>query len=230
MKRLAVFSMFLWLGIMGASAQKDNCDVNGDGVVNIADVVYVVDHVLGKHDPVAVDLGLPSGRKWADRNVGASKPEEHGGYYAWGEIEEKYLYSQSNYKYYINNKYQNLGEISGTQYDVAYVKSGGKWCMPKMSDYQELLYYCVSEWTTVNNVKGYKLTSKVNGNSIFLPVTGYLSTSSNVLEGYYWSSTENTTNTSNVSVNMLFFSNENIRMAKGLSRYLGYAVRPVVNK
>ena len=53
MKKIGLLVAFLWLGIMGASAQKDNYDVNGDGVVNIMDVIYVVDHVLGKHDPVA---------------------------------------------------------------------------------------------------------------------------------------------------------------------------------
>lgn len=96
MKKISLLVAFLWLGIMGASAQpKDNCDVNGDGVVNILDVIYVVDHVLGNHEPQAVDLGLPSMTKWASFNVGASKPEEYGDFYAWGEMEVKEEYNQA---------------------------------------------------------------------------------------------------------------------------------------
>ena len=82
-----------------------------------------------------VDLGLPSGLIWAGWNVGASSPEQYGGYYAWGELEEKDDYTLSNYQYY-NDKnydgkldketeYEYLGdEISGTQYDVARHKWG----------------------------------------------------------------------------------------------------------
>ena len=77
----------------------------------------------------AVDLGLSV--KWAPWNVGASTPEEYGGYYAWGETVEKATYNESSYQYYKNDGYVDIGsEISGTPYDVAHVKWGGDWRMP----------------------------------------------------------------------------------------------------
>lgn len=199
MKRVALFLAFLWLGIIGASAQVDRCDVNGDGEVDISDVTYVVDHILGRgHANVltgeAIDLGLPSGTKWASCNIGATKPEEYGGYYAWGETEEKEVYNGSTYKYNQNGSYVNLGsDISGTEYDVAHVKWGGKWCMPTLDDIKELLHNCTSEWTTLNGVYGRKFTSNINGNSIFLPAAGYRWTGGLRYageNGHYWSSTQ----------------------------------------
>ena len=144
--------------------------------------------------PRMIDLGLPSGTKWASCNVGASKPEDFGGYFAWGETEEKNVYSENTYKYYQNDKFVSLGsDISGTEYDVAHVKWGGKWCMPTLDDIKELLDNCTSEWTTLNGVNGRKFTSKINGNSIFLPAAGlrwrgdlYYAGE----DGYYWSSTQ----------------------------------------
>ena len=92
MKRVLLFFATLWLGIMGASAQSYHYDVNNDGEININDVVALVNKILGKDNPgegagieaggEAIDLGLPSGTKWASCNVGATKPEEYGGYYA----------------------------------------------------------------------------------------------------------------------------------------------------
>ena len=81
----------------------------------------------------AVDLGLPSGTLWASWNVGATAPEESGGYYAWGETEEKTSYTEDTYKYYdqTTQEYINIGEeISGTEYDVAHVMWGDGWRMP----------------------------------------------------------------------------------------------------
>lgn len=88
MKRLFFFFATLWLGIMGASAQKYHYDVNNDGSVNITDAIAVINKTLGKDNPgdfffaEAVDLGLPSGTKWASCNIGATKPEEYGSYFA----------------------------------------------------------------------------------------------------------------------------------------------------
>ena len=81
----------------------------------------------------AVDLGLPSGTKWAPWNVGASKAEEYGAYYAWGETEEKEVYMSYTYIP------QDIGtDITGTEYDVAHVKWGGPWKMPTLDQVQEL--------------------------------------------------------------------------------------------
>ena len=121
----------------------------------------------------AIDLGLPSGTKWASCNVGANKPEEYGDYYAWGETTTKKEYTYDNYLYYKNGKYLNIGaDISGTQYDVARAKWGGKWRIPTKDEVEELVDNCKYEWTTLNGVKGGKFTGP-NGNSIFLPAAGY---------------------------------------------------------
>lgn len=122
----------------------------------------------------AIDLGLPSGTLWASCNVGASKPEEFGGYYAWGETEEKNEYSAKTYKYCNGTEEtcHDLGEsICGTKYDVAYVKWGGNWQMPSRDQFEELKKNCTSQITTLNSVKGIKFTGS-NGNSIFLPAAG----------------------------------------------------------
>ena len=135
----------------------------------------------------AVDLGMPSGTKWASCNVGATKPEECGGYYAWGETEEKvnytdvtYLYSRGedidlDGEYEEKERYKYLGpDISGTQYDVAHVKWGGDWRMPTMQQFKELLANCTSQWTSLNGKIGCKFISKINGSSIFFPAYRYL--------------------------------------------------------
>lgn len=120
----------------------------------------------------AIDLGLSV--KWASYNVGASSPEDYGGYYAWGETEEKSDYTESTYKYYDskNDKYIDIGSsISGTQYDVARVKWGGSWRMPTHAEQVELYDKCTTQWTTYNGVNG-RLVTGPNGNSIFLPAAG----------------------------------------------------------
>lgn len=147
-----------------------------------------------KIDAVAVDLGLPSGTLWADRNVGANSPEDYGGYYACGETEEKEVYDWSTYTHCDGSPEtcHDIGSnIAGTQYDVAHVKWGGSWKMPTRDQMKELVKKCTSEWTTVNGVNGRKFTGP-NGNSIFLPASGlrwageiyYVGT-----WGRYWSST-----------------------------------------
>ena len=238
MKRVLLFFATLWLGIMGASAQSNKYDLNDDGVVNVTDVIQLVNYILGKENGSqggqdtheAVDLGLPSGTKWATCNVGASKPEEYGGYYAWGETEEKEVYDESTYKYYQNGEYVNLGsDISGTKYDVARQKWGGNWCMPTKDDIKELLDNCTSEWTTLNGVNGRKFTSNINGNSIFLPAAGYrwLGDLGYAGEnGYYWSSTQNPDYSDGAYY--LYFYSGNARWRYYLDRFSGQSVRPVV--
>lgn len=132
-----------------------------------------------------VDLGLPSGLKWAAYNVGATKPEEYGGCYAWGEIEEKSNYSWATYKWcngsertmtkYCTDSWSGTVDNKTTldlEDDVAHVKWGGDWRMPTTDEQRELLNNCDLEWTTLNGVKGYKVIGP-NGNTIFLPAVGY---------------------------------------------------------
>ena len=135
-----------------------------------------------------VDLGLPSGIKWATCNVGADSPEEYGDYYAWGETETKSEYTEDNCSTYG----EQMSDISGNaRYDVARKKWGGTWRIPTKAEQQELLDNCEWEWTTQNGVNGYKVTGP-NGNHIFLPAAGCRygsSLGSAGSLGYYWGST-----------------------------------------
>lgn len=115
----------------------------------------------------AIDLGLPSGTKWASCNVGATKPEEYGDLFAWGETETKSIFSDRNYKFS-----HNIGnDIAGTKYDVAHMKWGGGWRMPTKAQMEELVEKCKVSQTSINGVKGV-LVKGPNGRSIFLPAAG----------------------------------------------------------
>ena len=135
-----------------------------------------------------VDLGLPSGLKWATCNVGATAPEQYGDYYSWGEVETKTAYNSNN----CSTMYQQIDDFSGDpQYDVARKKWGDAWRMPTKEEQEELLNNCTWELTTVNGFSGYKVTGP-NGNSIFLPAAGYYYDTYVNFDGYYggyWSST-----------------------------------------
>lgn len=132
-----------------------------------------------------VDLGLPSGTKWATCNVGANTPEEYGDFYAWGETETKSEYTKEN----CVTCGESIDDISGNpNYDVARAKWGGSWRMPTKEEIIELIENCTWKWTVQNNVSGYKVTGS-NGNSIFLPAI--VDSSDVILRwlGSYWGST-----------------------------------------
>ena len=112
-----------------------------------------------------VDLGLPSGLKWATCNVGANSIEETGGLYGWGN-DNPNCTSEAKCYYPCNNPPQN---ISGTQYDVARKIMGAPWRIPTQKDFQELMDNCSLELGENNRVKGYFFISKKNSNRIFLP-------------------------------------------------------------
>ena len=152
------------------------------------DTVYIP---VADHSPdgvLAVDLGLPSGIKWASCNVGATTPEGYGDLYAWGEVKTKEAYSWSTYKYangsegtltkycndstYGNNGFKDNKTTLNLGDDAAYVNWGGAWRMPTDAEWGELLDNCTWTWTTQNNVNGYSVTSNTNSNSIFLPAAG----------------------------------------------------------
>ena len=141
----------------------------------------------GNHE--YVDLGLSV--KWATCNVGATKPEEYGDYFAWGETQPKDYYDWSTYKW-CNGRYNTLtkyctnsdcGTIDNKTVleaadDAARANWGGSWRMPTKAEQDELRNNCTWTWTTQNGVNGYKVTSKSNGNSIFLPAAGHRAGSS----------------------------------------------------
>ena len=189
-----------------------------------------------------VDLGLPSGVKWATCNVGASSPGEYGGYYAWGETEEKEDYSWSTYKWFSGNIYSkytftkyntntSMGVVDNKtvlepEDDVAHVKWGGSWRMPTLDELKELLDNCTWSRTTQNGVDGYKVTGS-NGNSIFLSAAGYRNGTGvyyKVSHGFCWSSSLD--GNSNLYAFYLYFGSGG-HVWGNSSRYYGQSVRPV---
>ena len=172
-----------------------------------------------------VDLGLPSGLKWASCNVGATKPEEHGNHYAWGETTTKNSYTSDNHTYSSNTSTLPLNK------DAAAVNMGGSWRMPTTEEQKELIDECTWTWTDDYNgtgVAGRIGTSKINGNSIFLPAAGYrhyinLNYAGGV--GNYWSNSCNTGNS--YDAYCLYFNNNDLDKDDYVRRYYGLSVRGV---
>ncbi len=146
------------------------------------DSITFEDPVMGNFD--YVDLGLPSGTLWAECNVGAETPEGFGTYFAWGEVEPKEEYWWTTYKYcngtedvmlkyFVSKDDSGLMELQPED-DAATFNWGEEWQMPSDSQIGELIdgAYTNIEWTTQNGVAGLKITSRFNGNSIFLPAAG----------------------------------------------------------
>ena len=176
----------------------------------------------------AVDLGLPSGLKWANMNVGASSPEGYGNYYAWGETTTKSNYTEGSYQYHNGSSYINIGSnISGTRYDVARSQWGGNWRLPTAAEMQELKDRCTWTWTTYQGVPGYKVTGP-NGNSIFLPAAG-CRYGTEIYDrgsyGYYWSGTLYESYFSCYAYFLSFYSSDHYVFS--YYREYGHTVRPV---
>ena len=198
--------------------------------------------------PTAVDLGLSV--KWASFNVGATKPEESGNYYAWGETEPKTTFSYNEYQWVdgASGKYTkyNYDSSEGTvdnkftldaEDDVAHVKLGGKWRMPTATEMEELLDTRNNDgyrWEakSVNGVPGFEITCLSNHNSIFLPFSGYIS--SNHLSGFaqYWTASLSEYYPYNAEAGSIEVSTWGDEVyyyyyLDGLYRYTGVPVRPV---
>lgn len=187
-----------------------------------------------------VDLGLPSGLKWATCNIGASSPEGNGSYYAWGETARKSKYDWDTYKWcngtqesltkynydsslgLVDNKYRL--ELSD---DAARKNWGSTWRLPTLEEFIELKKNCTVEWTSQNGKIGLKYISKANGKSIFLPAGGW-SNISNVFwndhNGNYMTST---LCTESPCVGMLCRIYSRGAFEDGLIRCYGISVRPV---
>ena len=227
-------------------------DVNEDGTVDVADIATVIDIMAGggtndpypdpepsytscpdDNHPHAIDLGLPSGTKWACCNVDASTPEQYGGYYAWGEKETKNVYSWETYDYYSNDDANHLDigtDIAGTIYDVATEKWGTVWSIPSVEQCREFVNNTTSEWVSQNNVFGRKFVGS-NGGYVFIPAAGrYIDDKlkSSGDYGYYWSSTLGDNGLENARV--LNFNSEEIHIYRNAYRYHGRTVRPVRTK
>jgi len=134
---------------------------------------------------VAVDLGLPSGTKWADCNLGAESPEQYGDYFRFGETTALTKDAEGY-------KIMNLGnDIAGTEYDAATAIMGENWRIPTFKQVNELLNNCSAQWQTREGINGMCLTGK-NGKSIFIPSAGRLKKTINGLfnnekdKGFCW--------------------------------------------
>lgn len=147
-------------------------------------------------DIIPIDLGLPSGTLWANMNVGATSPDDPGGYYAWGETETKDSYDAKNYAHFTGSTIKEIGNnIAKTQYDVAHVKWGKNWHMPTKEQFEELMKYCT--WTLEERDKSYGFLIKANnqaGKSIFLPAAGNragsdLPSGDMEIQSAYWTAT-----------------------------------------
>ena len=195
---------------------------------------------------MAVDLGLPSGTLWADRNVGADTPEDYGDYFAWGETKGfksgKSDFSWSTYlfcngskdeltKYCLSSSFGYHGFVDNKEEldmsdDAASVNWDKNWRMPSFDQIKELLAKCLWTRTTSNGVNGYRVTGP-NGNSIFLPAAGYRRAGEVCYAGssaYYWSRSLSSLNSNDAYC--LYFNSDYFSWDYNF-RYSGESVRPV---
>ena len=155
----------------------------------------------GNH-PHMIDLGLPSGTKWACCNVGANSPSERGDHFAWGETTPKSYFRLNNYKWYANGDDHNIlkyccnsdyGTVDNRpelklEDDAAYVNWGLEWETPSLNQIFELVDNCTTEWATVNGTGGYIFKSNSNDNAIFFPLPGWNPRGTGLdAVGNYWS-------------------------------------------
>ena len=194
-----------------------------------------------------VDLGLPSGILWATCNIGADKPEDCGDYFAWGDTLPKEHYDWKSYPYccYANDRYELTKYCTDTCWgfngfadhltvlepvdDAATVRWGEGWRMPTKEDFGELFQNTTYVWTTQNGMEGRLLTGS-NGNSIFLPATGFFLNDGLICTGLglYWSSSLQTGN--QMSAWSFHFDYEDCHVCGTYERNRGQCVRAVYAK
>ena len=195
--------------------------------------------------PQYVDLGLPSGLKWAKCNVGAEKETDYGYYFQWGETTPDTDYTWADYKYCngssttmtkyctdsLNGTVDNRTKLEDED-DAARANMGGDWRMPTQTEIQELLENTENEWIFDYNgtgVSGRKFTSKTNTSKyIFFPAAGGCDQRSVYDVGSYgdvWSSSLNISNP--YSAWYLVFNSVNCGMGRFGNRYYGKSVRGV---
>ena len=158
-----------------------------------------------KNDIQLIDLGLPSGTLWADRNIGADSPEDYGDYFRFGET-IPYTEDSRPYKFY-----DITSDIAGTDKDAATVILGEEFRMPTIIQIRELVTECSRQWAKVYDIKGIKVTGP-NGNSIFLPAAGLRDYNFGSLNrvgthGFYWT-TSPYLNNSNFGRNLVLDSSD----------------------
>lgn len=178
-----------------------------------------------------VDLGLPSGIKWATCNLGAYSPEQYGYYYAWGENVKtqsestRYsTYGKNGEELFSNGIIDTNGSLKSS-HDMVHNILSGSWRLPTKKEFQELIDNCIWTYTILNGVDCFKVMGP-NRQSIYLPAAGYYEKNT-VCEigksGGYWSSS---TNGNSFSASALQFDKDSYEIIHGI-RYYRYSVRPV---
>lgn len=230
------------------------CEKEDPDSISMSDVNKGVQLIKGKDgkDYQVVNLGLPSGNLWAVCNLGASSPEQTGGFYAWGETTPKNNFTWENYKWGQRleiSKYcydSDKGDVDSLSVldisdDAAYATLGEGWQIPSAEDFNELLRSrnCDKKWCTLNGVGGFLFTSVkkgYEGNSLFIPLAGmkdYDKIRFKDQYGYYWCN-----ELYYDSTNKKYHSNESYalwlehlevdnKLVDFRTRYLGLPIRPV---
>ena len=207
---------------------------NDNGISYGRELCFTTEEHTYHREHEYIDLGLSV--KWAIENLGESLPGKSGDYYAWGETETKTEYSWSTYQYGSSSsltKYNDdpeKGKVDNkTQLelsdDAANAVWGGDWRMPTSAELAELYENC--KWE--REAQGYRVTSNINGKSIFLPMGGCMSGTSIFKPGeqaYYWT---NTLSDDPSSVHVLYFNNKEYKYDTS-PRYYGCFIRPVYPK
>ncbi len=170
-----------------------------------------------------VDLGLSV--KWATCNLGATVPEDCGNYFAWGELESKESFTQENSVTYYDT---GIGFIAGHLfYDAARNYWDDTWRIPTKREMQELIDNCTRVWTSLDSVNGTLFVSKKNGNSIFLPATGYRYDTIRYGFGYYsryWCASTLDGDSKNA---YYLYTDKDLARTDKHERFYGQTIRPV---
>ena len=178
--------------------------------------------------PVAVDMGLPSGVKWADRNVGAKSPEEPGLFFSWGNVAGVEIGKACDFSKgaYAETEGAKLKDNLDAAHDAAMVNLGAPWRMPTDEEFKELCDNCDWEWTTENGYYGVRFTSKINGKSIFFSASGFGYGSSWNYRGAYGGCWSSSFYSSRYARSLNFYSG-GVNPQYSYDRYYGFAVRAV---
>jgi hypothetical protein len=206
---------------------------------------------LGNNDEHEyVDLGLTSGTLWATCNVGATRPQDVGLFFAWGDTEghgsdisDGYYFSWENYKWgevideatyftkYCTDSSQGKDGFADGKYeldledDAAYKNWGSEWRTPSKEEFDELKAECIWTPMTIGEVKGYEVEGP-NGNTIFLPETGWRIDDMLLEGGAYWSRSSNPEDVGGA----YYLGWDDWGEYEYGGRTDGQCVRPVVNK
>lgn len=203
--------------------------MKGSAKLLLSLLLALVPAAVSVAQPSAVDMGLSV--KWATCNLGAETPRGSGDFYAWGETAVKADYSGDTYYWSANpTKYTErfiLNRQLDAGDDAVQALLGGSWRMPTFAEMNELVQQCDWQWTTLDGVNGYRVTSRTTGGSIFLPAAGYKEGQEVLFAGSagrYWTATRHPYH-ANCAME-LFFSSD-FHYAYFYRRLRGYPIRPV---